>query len=99
MCVSDKAIVGAAVFKIFPDILSRPVAFELDKPFRSLTTLVCETNLKRVIFDVAGLTKLSNVMSVSSIELAKLGPMSVKYVLKALAISSGEVIFVSLNFN
>ena len=25
--------------------------------------------------------------------------MSVKYVLKALAISSGEVIFVSLNFN
>ncbi len=31
---------------------------------------------------VAGLTKRSNVMSVASIEPARLGPMSAKYVLK-----------------
>jgi hypothetical protein len=46
------------------------------------------------------MTERSDVqMSVSSIELAILRPMSVKYVLKALAIFSGEIIFESLNFN
>jgi hypothetical protein len=37
--VSDRAIVGAAIFKIFPDILSRPIALELYKPLRSLKVL------------------------------------------------------------
>ena len=67
MRVSDKAVVGAAVFKIFPDILSRPVAFELDKPLRSLITLVCETNLKRVIFDVSSWFDETIKRNVSSI--------------------------------
>ena len=60
---------------------------------------MCATNSKRVIFDVAGLAKRPNVTLVSSIEPATLGPISVKYVLKALAISSGKVIDTSLNFD
>jgi hypothetical protein len=43
------------------------------------------------------MTEHSDVqMSVSSIELAILRPMSVKYVLKALVIFSGKVILASL---
>jgi hypothetical protein len=37
---SDRAIVEAAIFKIFPDILSRPIALELGKPLGGLSTLV-----------------------------------------------------------
>jgi hypothetical protein len=35
ICVSDGAIVLTATFKILPDILSRPAALPLDKPFKS----------------------------------------------------------------
>ena len=54
--VRDGAIVEAAAFRTLPDILSRPVALVLDKPFKSLNTLLTEANLKRDITDWVGLT-------------------------------------------
>ena len=69
-----------------------PVALQLDNPFRSLITLLTETNLKRSNLDLAGLTNSLNEVLESSMELARLGPILVKYSLKSLAISCMEVI-------
>ena len=44
--VRNGAIVGAAVFRTLLGILSRPVALVLDKPFKSLNTLLADANLK-----------------------------------------------------
>ena len=44
MCAIDGAIVLAAIFRILPDILSRPVALRFDNPFNRLTALLSETN-------------------------------------------------------
>ena len=74
------------------DIFSRPVALQLDNPFRSLITLLTETNLKRSNLDLAGLTNSLNEVLESSMELARLGPILVKYSLNPLAISCVEVI-------
>ena len=59
----------AETFKILPDILSRPAALPLEKPFKSLTSLPTDTSLKRSILDSADLTNVSNEELESSIEL------------------------------
>ena len=73
--VRDGAIVEAAAFRTLIDILPRPVALVLDKPFKSLNTLLADANLKRDITDSVGLTNSSKVTSETAKEHAKLGPI------------------------
>jgi hypothetical protein len=89
----------AAAFRIFPEILSRPVALELDNPLKSLATLITRNNLKLVILVTAGLIYYSKVKSEFCIKLARLGPILIKYSLKASDISSGKLMVTSLIFN
>ena len=99
MCVRDGLTIVAAAFRIFPEILSRPVALELDNPLKSLATLVTGNNLKPVILVTAGLIYCSKVKSEFCIKLARLGTILIKYSLKASDISSGKLMVTSLIFN
>ena len=81
----------AAAFNILPDILSRPVVLDLDRPFEKLSTLLYGTNLKRNILDWVGFTDCSKETLESAMEFAKKDPILEKYALNASAISSGEV--------
>ena len=47
MCLREGEIAEAAIFRIFPEILSTPTALEIDKTSRSLWTLLFSTVLKK----------------------------------------------------
>ena len=52
MCVTEGEIAEAAIFKIFPEIFSTPIALEIDKTSRSLlfSTALKKENSELVFF-------------------------------------------------
>lgn len=85
-------------FQNLPEILSRPVALELENLLKSFATLVTGNNLKRVILLTAGLVYRLKVKFGFCIKLASRGLALIKYSLKASDISSGKLMASSLIF-